>query len=51
MNSSSHIVVEFKTLSGCACTPKRAYEGSAGYDPYAAETKTIKPKHRKVIAG
>ena len=50
MNSSSRTVVEFKSLSGCACVPKRAYKGSAGYDLYAAETKTIKPWGREVIA-
>ena len=38
-----------KYLSGCACTAKRAYQGSASYDLYAAETKSIKPRGREVI--
>ena len=50
MNSSSRTVAEFKSLSGCACVPKRPYKGSAGYDLYAAETKTTKPWGREVIA-
>ena len=43
MSSSSSSIVECKTLSGCAHVPQRAYEGSAGYDLWAAEEKTLKP--------
>ena len=50
MNRSNRIVLEFKTLSGCACMSKRAYKGSSGYDLYAVETKTIKTQGREVIA-
>ena len=38
-----------KYLSGCTCTAKRAYQGSASYDLYAAGTKSIKPRDREVI--
>ena len=47
MNRSNRIVLEFKTLSGCACMSKRAYKGSSGYDLYAVETKTIKLRVEK----
>ena len=47
MSSSS--IAEYKTLSGCAHVPKRANEGSAGYDLWAAEEKTLKPWDSKLI--
>lgn len=45
----SSTIAEFRTLSRCAHVPKRAYEGSAGYDLWAAEAKTLKPWGRELI--
>ena len=40
---------ECKTYSSNAYIPKRAYQGSAGYDNYATETKVVKPWGRTLI--
>ena len=40
---------ECKTYSSNAHIPKRAYQGSAGYDNYATETKVVKPWGRTLI--
>ena len=41
--------IEFKTYSTNAHIPKRAYQASAGYDLFAAETKVLKPWGRALI--
>ena len=41
--------IECKTYSSDAHILKRAYRGSAGYDPFAAETKVLKPWGRALI--
>lgn len=41
--------IECKTYFGNAHIPKRAYQGSAGYDHFAAETKVLKPWGRALI--
>ena len=42
---SSVVVVECKTLSGCA----HVYQHSASYDLWAGDTKTVKTQDREVI--
>ena len=41
--------VECKTFSSNAHIPKRAYQGSAGYNLFAGETKVLKPWGRALI--
>ena len=41
--------IECKTYFGNAHIPKRAYQGSAGYDHFAAETKVLKPCGRSLM--
>ena len=45
----SSSIAECKTPSGCAHIPKKSYKGSAGYDLWAAEAKTLKPGSRILI--
>ena len=42
---SSVVVVECKTLSGCA----HVYQHSASYDLWAGDTKTVKTQDRELI--
>ena len=41
--------IECKTFSSNAHVSKRTYQGSAGYDLFAAETKVLKPWGRALI--
>ena len=41
--------IEYKTYSSNEHIPKSAYQGLAGYDIFAAETKVLKPWGRALI--
>ena len=41
--------IEYKRYSSNAHVPKTAYPGSAGYNPWEAETKVLKPWSRELI--
>jgi dUTP pyrophosphatase len=41
--------MEVQKLSSHACTPRRATEGSAGYDLFATDTLTIPPGQRALV--
>ena len=43
------VKIECKTYFSNTHIPKRAYQASAGYDPFAAETKVLKPWSRALI--
>ena len=47
--SISYTFNECKRYSGNAHVPKRAYQGSAGYNLLAAERKVLKPWSRELI--
>ena len=41
--------IEVKTCSSATHVPKRAYNGSAGYDVWSAEKKILRPWGRELI--
>ena len=49
-NMSKYITVKYFAESGYAKEPYQATEGTAGYDLFAAETKTLVPKSTDMIS-